>query len=123
MSVDITVGSIVFGKSGKPLQVIAIEGDVLRVSGESGYMKVRRTAILKVEPPISVRQPHRPTSFNLGDRVKYIGSDFNLKKQYAGILEVWEISNSPFDGYTCLKSNGRLTSWIHFEDLELEVAQ
>lgn len=57
MSVDITVGSIVFGKSGKPLQVIAIEGDVLRVSGESGYMKVRRTAILKVEPPISVRQP------------------------------------------------------------------
>ena len=59
------------------------------------------------------------TNFRLGDRVEYIGSDANLKIQYAGTLEVWEISPNPIDGYTCLKPNGHATSWIKFENLKL----
>jgi hypothetical protein len=53
--------------------------------------------------------------------VEYIGSDFNLKKQYAGELKVWKIS--ALDGYTCLKPNGRATSWIESEDLELSAIE
>jgi hypothetical protein len=112
MSVSISIGSIVSGKSGKPLKVLAVNGDVLDVLGDTSSFKVRRSAILKVIPP-------RPKAFKLGDRVTYIGSDFNLKTQYAGTLKVWEISKNPYDGYTCLKPNGRTTSWIQFEDLEL----
>ena len=43
----------------------------------------------------------------------------NLKIQYAGVLEVWEISKIETDSYACLKSNGRVTSWIQFEYLQL----
>jgi hypothetical protein len=114
MSVNISIGSIVSGKSGKPLKVLAVNGNVLEVLGDAGSFKVRRSAILKVIPP-------RPSAFKLGDRVEYIGSDFNLKTQYAGTLEVWEISKNPLDGYTCLKPNGRTTSWVKFEDLELAI--
>jgi hypothetical protein len=65
--------------------------------------------------------PPRPQAFKLGDRVSYIGSDFSLKKQYAGKLKVWEISR--LDDYTCMKPSGRLTSWVKFEDLELSAIE
>jgi len=45
-----------------------------------------------------------------------VGSKFNLKQQYAGTLKIHEIAN---DTYTCLKSDGSLTSWIEREDLQL----
>lgn len=55
--------------------------------------------------------------------MEYIGADFNLKRQYAGTLEVWEISDKDINSYACLKPNGRVTSWIEFTDLQLvEVA-
>ena len=101
----ITPGSTIVGKSGKKLSVDRVEGDVIY----SGNITILKSAVVKVIPPA--------TSFKIGDRVKYIGSDFYLKKQYAGILEVWEIS--PLDGYTCLKLDGRLTSWVEFEDLKM----
>jgi hypothetical protein len=106
----ITPGSIVSGKSGKDFLVDRIEGDTIH----SGGFKFLASAVTKVIPP-------RPQAFKLGDRVEYIGSDFSLKKQYAGELKVWEIS--PWDGYTCLKPNGRLTSWVKFEDLELSAIE
>ncbi len=52
----------------------------------------------------------------LRERVTYIGTDPNLQRQYSGELEVWEISKCG-DGYACLKPDGRVTSWIRFEDL------
>ena len=52
----------------------------------------------------------------VGDRVLYIGGKSNLKQQYAGTLKIHEIAN---DTYTCLKSDGSLTSWIEREDLRL----
>jgi hypothetical protein len=106
----ITIGSTIVGTSGKKLIVDRVEGDTIY----SGDLKILTSAVVRVIPP-------RPSAFKLGDRVEYIGSDFNLKTQYAGTLEVWEISKNPLDGYTCLKPNGRTTSWVKFEDLELAI--
>jgi hypothetical protein len=49
--------------------------------------------------------------------VRYVGTNPNLLKQYAGILEIFEVSG---ETYTCLKPDGKLTSWIEFEDLKRE---
>jgi hypothetical protein len=106
----ITIGSTIIGASGKKLVVDRVDGDTIYSEG----LKILASAVVRVIPPV--------TRFKLGDRVKYVGSDFNLKKQYAGVLEVWEISPRD-DVYTCLKPNGRATSWIEFADLQLaEVA-
>jgi hypothetical protein len=110
-------GSIVIGKSGKRLIVDEIEGDTIY----SGGLKILASAVVKVIPP-------RPKAFKLGDLVEYIGSDFNLKTQYAGTLKIWEMGKvCDSDKCACLKPDGRVTSWIEFADLqlvdELEVAQ
>jgi hypothetical protein len=107
----ITIGSTIIGASGKKLRVDRVEGDTIY----SGDLKILSSAVVRVIPPV--------TKFNLGDRVKYIGSDFNLKTQYTGTLEVWEVSKNDINSYTCLKPNRRLTSWIEFADLQFaEVA-
>lgn len=102
--IKITIGSTIIGKSGKKLKVDRIEGDTIY----SGNLKILTSAVVRVIPPT--------TNFKVGDRVTYIGSHFYLQKIYAGILEVWEVSM--IDGYTCLKKDGRLTSWIDFAELE-----
>jgi hypothetical protein len=63
MNVDIQIGSIVYGRSGKPLRVASVEEDILPIAGECGYRKIHRSAILSVEsPPLSNR-------IQIGDRV------------------------------------------------------
>jgi hypothetical protein len=110
---QIRPGATIVGKSGKKLVVDTIDGDLLIC----GDRKIGIEAVVQVIPP-------RPKAFKLGDRVEYIGSDFNLKTQYAGTLEVWEISKKDINSYTCLKPNGRVTSWIEFADLQLvEIAE
>jgi hypothetical protein len=109
MKTVITPGSIVSGESGKTFLVDRVEGDIIY----SGKVKFMASAVLKVIPP------HAITNFKLGDRVEYIGSDLKLKTQYAGILEVWEISKKDIGSYACLKANGRVTSWIEFADIQL----
>jgi hypothetical protein len=103
----ITPGSTIIGASGKKLVVDRVEGDTIY----SGNLKILASAVVRVIPPVA--------RFNLGDRVKYIGSHFNLKTQYRGVLEVWEISKQDIGSYACLKPNGRVTSWIEFGDLQL----
>ena len=103
----ITPGSTIIGASGKKLVVDRVEGDTIY----SGNLKILASAVMQVIPPV--------TKFKLADRVKYIGSDFNLKTQYTGVLEVWEISKQDIGSYACLKPNGRVTSWIEFGDLQL----
>jgi len=105
---EVRPGDSIVGKSGKKILVDRIEGDLL-------FCGDRRIGI---EAVVRVIQP--TTSFKIGDRVAYIGSHFHFQKIYAGILEVWEVSM--LDGYTCLKPDSRLTSWIDFQDLE-EVAE
>jgi hypothetical protein len=63
MNVDIQIGSIVYGRSGKPLRVASVEKDLLLIAGESGYRKIHRSAILKVE------SPQRSDRIQIGDRV------------------------------------------------------
>jgi DNA polymerase, archaea type len=47
MSVNICIGSTVYGKSGHPLKVDRVEGDILHIAER----RVHRSAILRVEPP------------------------------------------------------------------------
>ena len=105
---EVIPGATIIGKSGKKLLVERVEGKIVFCVG---HLKVRLDAVVKVIPPT--------TELKLGDRVQYIGNNFYLEKQYAGVLEVWEIS--PLDGYACLKPDGRLTSWILFQDLKVVV--
>jgi hypothetical protein len=63
MNVDIEIGSIVYGRSGKPLRVASVDKDLVLIAGESGYRKIHRSAILKVE------SPQRSNRIQIGDRV------------------------------------------------------
>jgi hypothetical protein len=104
----ITPGSTIIGASGKKLVVDRVEGDTIY----SGGLKILASAVVRVISPV--------TKFKLGDRVEYIGSDFNLKTQYAGTLKIWEMGKlCDSDKCACLKPNGRVTSWIEFADLQL----
>ena len=106
----ITPGSTIIGVSGKKLLVDRVDGDIIY----SGEFKIKTSAVVQVIPPRSI------VKFKLGDRVEYIGDTKALQKQYAGILEVYEIEG---DRYTCKKPSGSLTSWIELADLQLvEVA-
>jgi hypothetical protein len=117
MNSKLLIGSVVYGAAGIGCKVLAIEGDTLTVETPKGTRTISSSKVVKFIPP-------RPKAFNLGDRVEYIGSDFNIKTQYAGTLEIWEISNKDINSYTCLKPNGRVTSWIEFADLQLvEIAE
>jgi hypothetical protein len=117
MNSKLLIGSVVYGAAGIGCKVLKVEGDTLTVETPKGTRTIHFSKVVKVIPP-------RPKAFKLGDRVKYIGSDFNLKTQYAGTLEIWEISKKDINSYTCLKPNGRVTSWIEFADLQLvEVAR
>jgi hypothetical protein len=120
MNSKLSIGSVVYGAAGIGCKVLAVEGDTLTVETPKGTRKISSSKVVRVETsaPAVVKFIPPVTSFKLGDRVKYIGSDFNLKTQYAGVLAVWEISKK--DGsYACLKPNGRVTSWIEFADLQL----
>jgi DNA polymerase, archaea type len=47
MSVNICIGSTVYGKSGQPLTVDRIDGDILHIADR----RVHRSAILRIDPP------------------------------------------------------------------------
>jgi hypothetical protein len=134
MNSNLLIGSVVYGAAGIGCKVLAVEGDILTIETLNGTRTISSSKVVKVATPDSdlvkvsvtpVRTPiddrfeslHR--QFRLGDRVQYIGSDFNLKTQYAGTLAVWEISKQDINTYTCLKPNGRVTSWIESTDLQL----
>jgi hypothetical protein len=123
MNSKLRIGSIVYGAAGIGCKVLAVEGDTLTVETPKGVRKIASSKVEKIEAPTLVVNSHRKhiVKFEIGDNVEYIGSDFNMKRQYAGTLEVWEISKKDINSYTCLKPNGRTTSWIEFADLQLEV--
>jgi putative DNA primase/helicase len=69
-----------------------------------------------VKNHVSENSPEKNHQFKVGDRVRYTGNNANLLKQYAGIISIFEVSG---DTYTCLKPDGKLTSWIELGDLQL----
>jgi hypothetical protein len=61
MNVDIQIGSIVYGRSGKPLRVASVDKDLVLIAGESSYRKIHLSAILRVE------SPHLSNRIQIGD--------------------------------------------------------
>jgi hypothetical protein len=105
-SKTIQIGSIVYGAAAVGCLVLAIEGGVLTIKTLSGEGKISRSRVIRVED--------KP--FEVGDLVNYIGRLF--AKQYAGELKIWELgTGGDADKCTCLKPNGRTTSWIEYSDL------
>lgn len=119
MNSRVTLGSVVYGLAGVGCKVLAIDGDTITIETPSGQRKTSIDRVLRVEPPKSLPKPPFGgiAQFQLGESVTYFGTDPNLQRQYAGVLEIWEISKCG-DGYACLKPDGRVTSWIRFEDLD-----
>jgi hypothetical protein len=79
---EILEGSIVTGKSGKPLKVIGIDGDGLVLKSDTGVVKAKRSAILRV---ISL-PPATGQSFQVGDRVTLLDK-FMVRSADAGTIE------------------------------------
>ena len=105
-SKTIQIGSIVYGAAGVGCRVLAIDGDILTIKTLSGEGKISRSRVVRVED--------KP--FEVDDLVNYIGRRFT--EQYAGELKIWELGiGGDADKCTCLKPNGRTTSWIEYSDL------
>jgi hypothetical protein len=84
MNVDIQIGSIVYGRSGKPLKVASVEKDLVLIAGECGYRKIHRSAILRVE------SPQRSNRIQIGDcRSRSVSKRRQTKGQ-----RVWRNSHS-----------------------------
>jgi hypothetical protein len=79
---EILEGSIVTGKSGKPLKVISIDGDGLVLESGTGIVKAKRSAILHVisSPPATGQ------SFHIGDRVTLLDK-FMVRSADVGTIE------------------------------------
>jgi hypothetical protein len=105
-SKTIQIGSIIYGAAGVGCRVLAIDGDILTIKTLSGEGKISRSRVVRVE--------NKP--FEVDDLVNYIGRRFT--EQYAGELKIWELgTGGDADKCTCLKPNGRTTSWIEYSDL------
>lgn len=105
-SKTIQIGSIVYGAAGVGCRVLAIEGDILTIETTTGEGKISNSRVIRVE--------NKP--FEVGDLVDYIGRRF--AEQYAGELKIWALGKGgDADKCTCLKPNGRTTSWIEYSDL------
>jgi hypothetical protein len=62
---EILEGSIVTGKSGKPLKVISVSGDGLVLESDTGVVKAKHSAIVRVISP----PPPEPEGIEIGDRL------------------------------------------------------
>ena len=62
--------------------------------------------------------PSPQEALKVGDKVKYVGTNVSLQKQYAGVLEVKVID--PIEGYACWTPDKKgLTTWLQASDLRL----
>jgi hypothetical protein len=115
---EITIGSTIIGKSGKKLIVDRVEGDTIY----SGDLKILLSAVIEVIPPAP---KSKTPKLVLGDRARYIGTHPSFKKQYGGVLTIWELGKgSDLDKCACLTPGGKVSTWIEYSALELvEVAQ
>jgi putative DNA primase/helicase len=92
--------------------------DINPSQGLDGLSRLSRPS--RHENRVSENSAKNDRKLKIGDRVRYTGNNANLLRQYTGIISIFEISG---DKYTCLKPDGKLTSWIELDDLQLaEVA-
>jgi hypothetical protein len=123
---EITIGSTIIGKSGKKLIVDRVEGDTIY----SGDLKILLSAVIEVIPPAPKSKTRKlvlsdSRSERLRQRARYIGTHPSFKKQYGGVLTIWELGKgSDLDKCACLTPGGKVSTWIEYSALELvEVAQ
>jgi hypothetical protein len=69
---QILEGSIVAGKSGKPLEVVAIDEEKVVVKSGEKLLRVDRSAILRVISP----PPETPNPLAVGETVYYCGEGY-----------------------------------------------
>jgi len=95
MSVNICIGSTVYGKSGLPLVVTSIDGDILHI----GDRRVHRSAIVRVDPPSP-----RLAVKRLPGRIEVDIDRLSLDYQPTVTTPSWEPSTSvkPYDQLTKL---------------------
>ncbi len=79
---EILEGSIVTGKSGKPLKVISVDGDGLVLDSGTEIVKAKRSAIVQI---ISAPEPTGQT-FHIGDRVTLL-DNFMVRAADVGTIE------------------------------------
>ncbi|MBW4441895.1 MAG: DUF3987 domain-containing protein [Plectolyngbya sp. WJT66-NPBG17] len=109
-----------------------IEGDGIRAKwiyarskakpeSEITIVSTEQTKPPKPEPEITITPTEPPQKASKtkwqpqkDDRVKYSGSNVIFKEQYSGELRIHTIT---LDGFACLTSDGRLTTWIQAKDL------
>ncbi len=80
--VKILEGSIVAGKSGKPLEVVAIDGEKVVVKSGDELLRVARSAILHILSP----PPPTSQNFHIGDRVTLLDK-FMVRAADFGTIE------------------------------------
>jgi hypothetical protein len=78
---EILEGSIVTGKSGKPLKVISISGDGLVLESDHGLIKARRSAIVRI-----ISAPPTSQTFHIGDLVTLLDK-FMVRAADVGTIE------------------------------------
>jgi hypothetical protein len=79
---EILEGSIVTGKSGKPLKVISVDGDGLVLESDTGIVKAKRSAIVQI---VSVRLP-TGRSIHVSDQVTLLDK-FMVRAADVGTIE------------------------------------
>jgi hypothetical protein len=100
MPLKIIPGAIVAGKSGTPLEVVAIDSEAVTVRTSAGTARAKRSAILRVisSPPFTGQ------TFHLGDRVTMLDK-FMVRAADVGTVEaitqdgiriLWD-NNSPHE--------------------------
>jgi DNA polymerase, archaea type len=95
MSASICIGSTVYGKSGHPLIVDRIDGDILHIANR----KIHRSAIVRVEPP----SPRLAVEHSPG-RIEVDLNRLSLDYRPSVITPEWEPTNSvkPYEQLTKL---------------------
>jgi hypothetical protein len=85
---QILEGSIVAGKSGKPLKVVAIDGEKVVVESGDELLRVARSAILQVLAPPKTVHPTTGQSFHIGDRVTLLDK-YQVRAADIGTVEAF----------------------------------
>ena len=76
------IGAIAYGRSGVGGIVTEVEIDRVVLRFSDGLKRVPISAIARWELPASKVKQHK---LDLGDRVRYVGTNPNLLKQYEGL--------------------------------------
>jgi hypothetical protein len=117
---EILKGSIVSGRSGRPLKVISVDEDILVLESDDGLVRAKRSAILRVISPPPVPK------YYLGDRVT-LADKYQARAADVGTVEAFTESGVQilWDNQLPLEPNFKQPSiaWRTFAADELELVE